>query len=65
MVTLYNLATIADKNKVGMPSLLQLNLFDVRQVEETECHEVFWPYSIKSLAINPLKHSVLIISQSL
>lgn len=30
VVTLYNLATIADKNKVGMPSLLQLNLFDVR-----------------------------------
>ena len=37
----------------------------MRQAEETESHEVFWPYSIKSLAINPVKHSVVIISQSL
>ena len=65
VVTLYNLAAMAEKKKIGMPSLLQLNLFDVRQTEETESHEVFWPYSIKSLAINPVKHSVLIISQSL
>lgn len=65
VVTLYNLAVSGEKKRVGMPGLMQLNLFDVRQVEETESHEVCWPYSIKSLAINPVKHSILIISQSL
>ena len=62
VVTLYNLTTSGDRTKLGMPSLLQLNLFDVRQAEETVSHEVCWPYSIKSLAINPVSHSILIIS---
>ena len=66
VVTIYNLVASAGKaNKGGMTSLLQLNLFDVRQTEETDSHDVFWPYAIKSLAINPIKKSILIISQSL
>ena len=59
LVCLYNLQAMQDRSK---PSLLQLNLFDVRQIEETESHEVCWPYQIKSLEINPVKRSILIIS---
>ena len=61
VVTLYHLSN--DENKDGKkkkklpmanPSLLFLSIFDLREGQETNCREIYWPYTIKDVDINPI-----------
>ena len=54
-----------DTDKQVLTSLLSINLFDQRQIEETATHEVCWPYLIRSVAVNPSKKSITLLCQSL